>query len=1197
MYKNFTLNFEVRSAHVHKFLLIMRLTVLLLLVAFMQLSASTMAQRVTIVEKNAALEHVLREIRKQSGYSIIYDLDLVLGAKPVDIDVKDVSVQEAVQKSLIAQQLSFSLEGKTIIIRERTLTERIGEAVMADDIKIIVRDSLGRALPGANVYNKTQNKMYITNAKGEATIANIPLNGLVLQISYIGNKPEEIFVDRKNTGPVLVIMRPATAALNEVNVVSTGYQQISRERVAGSYAVISHEEIEKTPAVNLMERLEGKVPGVKFDIKKNTIQVRGVNNYAGSGGLPLIVIDGFPMINPSDQPYLTKTTGAINGNSVISSLNIADIEQITFLKDASATSIWGSRAANGVIVIDTKKGRKTDPALNFSYNFGTSKNPSLSKLKWMSSAQYVDLEQEMVDKGFLVDPATSSSPLYAANNSEATEWMFKVKRGTATVAERDAALAEISSRNGLKQIEDKLLQNAVNQQYNLSYSGGAENSTYYVSGGYTKDVPVFKGNWGQNAFFNANTSTSFLKKRITLRTLFNYQYSKSNYNGAAMDALSTSTTSLRPYDLLVDAAGNSIFRTIIFRQSVADGYTAQGYLPFGYSALDQLNYSNYVSKNNVFRFNAGLNGKITKWLNADVSVSSQRQLGFNATLDELNSYSSRILVNTGTVVTNGKLVYNVPYGGKYTTSNDNSYDTGVRGQLNADFTVKEAHHVNVIAGAEIRETGSGTTNEVRYGYNEDTGGISVVNPTTQYMTLYGYSTTLGNNLSSLLTYRKRYLSYYSNASCAFNNKYFATGSVRFDDYTLLGIDRSKRAKPFWSAGLRWNADKEDFLSSVKWLGNLALRATVGTSGSVPQGGSNITLLSVSGTDSRTGQSVASITSPANTDLGWETTRTFNLGADFSMFGNRVSGAFDVYSKRTSGILASFAYNGTYGWSNLTFNSGTLSGHGYEFLVNADVVRAGMFKWKSSLNFAYTTNLVTEARYENNASTLVGTGNVVAGMPLGSLYVYRWAGLDNKGQSQIYDRNDNIITNTTNLTSAFTKQDLKYAGRLVAPYSGGFQNTFSYGQFEMGVQVTGYFGHVFSKTSIDNYPDYSTYSGVLGRTVDLAYRWRNPGDEATTNVPGLTGVNYNSIIRYKYSDALVRKADNIRLQQLSLGYVVPRRLLPAGVIKALTISANVRNLGIIWRANKDGIDPEYINTANFSGIPPTTSYVFGVNASF
>ncbi|MGN8059868.1 SusC/RagA family TonB-linked outer membrane protein [Pedobacter sp. 22163] len=1199
MYKNFT-SLGLPYRQLRKLLLIMRLTAAILLLALMQLSASTRAQKVSIVEKNAPLERVLKEIRKQSGYDMIYDLSIILDAKPVSINVKQVNVLEAVQKSLTNQGLTFAVDGKTIVITERTVADKLVDIIKDIDVKIMVRDSSGRPLPGANVYNKTINKMHTTDKSGDLIIKDVPANGYVLQINYLGFKGEEIFVDRK-TISYYVTLRQATAVLDEISVVSNGYQKISKERVAGAYTVITSKELEANPAINIMERLEGQVAGVKFDVKGNSVQIRGVNNYAGGIGFPLIVLDGFPLMNASDAATLTKQVGGnAFGNSIISNINIADIEQITFLKDASATSIWGSRAANGVIVIETKKGKKVAPSLNVSYIFGISKNPSIADLHWMNSAQYIDLEQEMVDKGLLVDPASASpaNAIYTPNNSEATEWMFRVKRGTATVAQRDAALAEIGSRDGMAQIEKYLLQNAVNHQYNLSYSGGSESTTYYISGNYTKDTPIYKSNFGENAFVNANTSTDFFNKKITLRALFNYQYSKSQYNAAAVNALSVSTTALRPYELLVDAKGNSIGRNIIIGDALANTMVAQGYLPFTYNTLDELNYSNSVAKNNILRMSAGLNGKIAKWLNADVSISNQRQFGSTYSLDELNSYAGRILVNTYTVLTNGKASNTVNYGGRYITYGNTSSETSLRSQLNSDFTINGKHQFNILAGAEIRETQSDNTSETRYGYNADTRTIATVNPTQQYPTMYGYSQSLGANLSSLISYRKRFLSYYSNASYSFDDKYFVTGSVRFDDYTLLGIDRSKRAVPFWSLGLRWNANKEAFFQDLKWLDAFSVRATLGTSGVVPLAGTNVAIINVSGTDSRTNQSVATIDNPANSDLGWETTKMVNLGIDFGFFKGRLNGSFDVYTKRTTGILASFAYNATYGWSSLFFNSGTLSGNGYEFSINGEMIRAGKFSWKSVLNFGYNTNKVTDLRYSNNASNIAGTTATIEGMPLGSLYTYRWAGLDNKGQSQIYDRNNNIISNTTNLTNAFTKEDLVYVGRRYAPYTTGLNQNFRYGQLELGVRFVGYFGHVFLKNAVTNYPTTSdfAYSGVLGRQGELADRWRKPGDEAFTDVPGITGVNFNSVNRYRFSDALVRNADNIRLQQVSLAYSVPQRFLPRNLVKSVSLSANVRNLGIVWRANKDGIDPEFINTGSFGSVTPTPSYVFGINAT-
>ncbi|MCD0488596.1 SusC/RagA family TonB-linked outer membrane protein [Pedobacter sp. MC2016-14] len=1172
--------------------------------AFINVSASVKGQTINLKVKGMSIEKVFEAIKSQSGYGFWYEKKTLQNAGSVTADMSNASLKSALDDILSKQNLSYTIVDRTIFIKEKekSVIDRIGEYFQNIVITGKVTDEKGVPVSGANVTIKGTTKSVISDSRGMFTII-VPRKGAVLQFKYIGFQTYEYTVVESKM--ITVALKEGLAQLDEVSVVSNGYETISKERAAGAFATISSEQIMSTPSVNLMERLQGKVPGVDFDVRNNTIKIRGVNNYAIGSGSPLIVIDGFPMIAPGDQQRLTTfVSGVSTGNSILSTLNPADIDQITFLKDASAASIWGAAASNGVIVITTKRGRGEIPSINLSYNLGVSQHASLDQLKWMNAAQYIDLEKEMVDKRFLSDPSLvpSYNVVYTKNNSEATEWMYRVTRTpqTATPAQRDAALANLGSRNALGQVEDYLLQNAVNHQLNLSVSGATDVTSYFISGNYTKDNPVYKSNYGSNAFINAMTTSSFFNKKITVRAGINYQFTKARYNGAAVDALSQSETALRPYDLLVDENGNTIQRTNMFYTPVAQAYVNQGYLPFGYNAVDELNYSNSISKTNVIRMLGGVNAKIFNWLDADLSVMGQRSNGKTEGLNELNSYQNRIFLNTGTTIVNGKPFYNVPYGGTASQSQTDNYDTGVRGQLNANVTWKTDHQFNALAGAEIRETGGSNSSVTRYGYDEDTRSIKVVNPTVSYPTIYGYNTTLGNNLSGLSLSRKRFFSYYGNAAYSYKSKYILTGSARVDDYTLLGIDRSKRVNPFWSAAVKWNASKEDFFSSVDWISNLAFRTSYGTSGNIPQGGSNITLLSVSSNvDPRTQQPIASISSPGNSDLGWETTKSFNFGTDFSLFKGRLSSNVDFFSKKSSGILYSLPFNATYGWSSLQFNTATSTGHGYEFGLNGLLIKAKDFHWNSTFNFSYVLSKVTDARFENNASSLAGNSQPVNGLPLGTLFVYRWAGLDNLGQSQIYDKNNNIIKNTTNLLPAnFTREDLVKAGLTYAPYSGGFFNTFRYKGLEASVQMTYYFGHVFLKQSINNYPTYEgAFSGILGRQEDLAYRWRKAGDEASTNVPGLTGITNNSILRYRYSDLLVRKADHIRLQQISLAYNLPLKYLPKNSFKSLTVNASARNLGLIWAANKEGIDPQYINTGNFSNLAPTPNYVFGINASF
>lgn len=1185
-----------------KILLVMKLTTFFLFIALVGVNAKGISQSVTLSGSNIPLEKTFATIRTQTGYLIFCDRNLLKDAQTVTVSAADMPLKQFLDIIFRNQSLQYLIQQQTIFVSRKSLPAILAE-LRPVPVQGHVTDGQGGPLEGATVKLKGSTiRSVITDAKG---YFNITLNvGDVMVITYVGFKTQELTIG--NSTDLTIRLQPAPIAMDEVTVnVSTGYQTISAERATGSYGVVTAKELKEVPANNLMERLEGKVPGVRFDIYKNSIQIRSVNTFTNNTA-PLIVVDGFPMIATGDQQKLTSVpVSSMANGSILSAFNPEDIEQITFLKDAVATSVWGARGANGVIVIQTKHGKKGAPVVSISSTVGISQPAPLSKLNWMSSAQYVDLETEMVNKGFYTDPLASPyyDPLYTTNSSDVAEWLFKVKRGTATQAEADAAIAKISSRSNYSQIQKYLLQNVVNQQHTLSISGGGDNNSYYISGNYNKDVPIYRSNQSRNTFLTANLTNDLFNKRVKLRTGFNYQYAASKINLAALDALSNSSTSLRPYDMLVDDNGNHILRDINFRPEVAAGFVAQGYLPFSYNAIDELNYSNTQNTSNQIRLNAGVNTKITNWMDFDVSGAYQRNINNSTTINDVNSYVGRIFMNTATTIssTTGKPVYNVPYGGSYAMTDANAYDYSLRGQLNFSHSLGQDHHISGLFGSEIRETYNKSYGSTRYGYDKDANSFGTVNPTTPYMTMYGYTTTIGTVTTGISEQKNRYLSYYGNAAYVYKDRYNLSASARFDDYTLLGISRSKRARPFWSAGFKWNAQQEHFMQDFSWLNGLDLRLTYGTGGSVPLSGYNTAVISLNAVDPNTQLPIANITNPANQQLGWETTRTINEGIDLRVFNNRLIVNVDVYQKKSSGILTTLPYDATYGWSSLEYNTGKMKSSGYEFGITGKLLDKKDWAITSTFNFSYNKTRITDNRYNTaTASALVQGGfSALNNYPVGATFVYRSAGLDPAtGQTQIYDRDKNVIKSTTNLTSAFDINDLKYVGVKIAPYQGGFFNTFRYKNFDLGVQMTYYMGHVFLKPSITNYPTFSSFYGTLGRQEDLAYRWKQTGDEAHTDVPGLTNVNNNSITRYKFSDKLVRSADNIRLQQISLGYHFPASMLPKRVFKSLSVSGNVRNLGMIWAKNKEKLDPEYLNAnSNYYSMPPVTSYLFNINASF
>ncbi|QHS63626.1 SusC/RagA family TonB-linked outer membrane protein [Chitinophaga agri] len=1184
----------------------MKLTILLLTVALMGASAKGVSQSVTLSGRNIPLEKTFETIRSQTGYHVFCDLRLLKEAPTVNVSAANMPLTEFLTIIFKDQPLQYLIREQTIFVSKKAsspVKEEQPGAVNAVFVQGIVLDDNENVLYGATVKVKGTERSIINQQDGRFVITvNV---GDVLIISYVGYQTQEVKIS--NSTDLTIRLKRATINIDEINVkVSTGYQTISKERATGAYNVITAEELQDVPAPNILAKLEGKVPGVRFDIRANRIQIRTINTYSVNTA-PLIVIDGFPLIAPNtDQQNLT-TLGSVQSSngSVLSTLNPNDIEQITFLKDAVATSIWGSRGANGVIVIETRKGKKGAPTISLSSTLGVSKPPSFSKLRWMSAAEYVDLEREMYDKGFFTDNTTLPwyFPLQNNNPSEVIEWLFKVKRGTATQAEADAALAAIGQRNNQSQIRKYLLRTAINQQHNLSVSGGGDNNTYYISANFNKDLPIYRSNSAQNTILTGNFTNDLFNKRVKLRTGFNYQYAKSVANIAAVEAMGQSLTSLRPYDMVVDANNQPIRRSITMRPEVNDSLVKLGYLPFTYSPVDELQYGNTTTMLNIIRLNTGLNVKLTNWMNLDVSGMYQRNISNMNTSNQLESYAARTIVNTGTVISPAtrKPVYNVPYGGTVTLTDINAWDYNLRGMLNINYSFNTDHQVTAIAGTEIRQTYAQSYGSVRYGYDPAANSFATVNPTTPFMTMYGWTTTLGTNQTGISEQRNRYLSYFGNAGYTYKNRYNLSGSMRFDDYTLLGLDRSKRAKPFWSAGVKWAAQQEDFMQSFVWLTNLALRATYGTGGSVPLGGSNVPVITLNMTDPSTQLPIASIQNPANQQLGWELTRTTNLGIDIAVLNNRISANVDAYQKKSEGILATFPFNPTYGWSSLSYNTGTMRSHGIETGITAKIADHKNWGITSTFNFAYGKVKVTDSRFNTTlASTIVMGSTILNGYPVGAMFVYRSAGLNPEtGQTRIYDRNDKIIESTTQLTSAFDIHDVKYVGQTSAPYHGGFFNTFRFKGFELGVQMTYYFGHKFLAPSINNYPMFSgDYYGVVGRQEALAHRWRKPGDEAFTDVPGLSNVNFNSITRYRFSDKLVRSADNIRLQQISLAYNFPAGILPKGVFRSLSVSGSARNLGLIWTKNKEGYDPEYLNaSANYYSMPPVTSYLFNINVSF
>lgn len=1168
-----------------------------------------------LAQEQITLQRALTEIQKVYGTKFSYQADLINNVK-VSLKLPLLAsepVENVLKRVLYPNKMLFLYvqENYYTIIRDTREDEQQQEAARQNipepnyrTISGKVTDEKGRPLIGVTVFPEGMavRQGVISSSDGSYNLRLLgPADAIVF--TYVGMQPKKIALGKSNV--INATLYSEQNMLEEVAVVSTGYAKIPKERATGAYGVISAKEMKEVPSVNLLEKLEGLTPGLDVDLRNNTISIRGKNSFGlGTSVSPLIVIDGFPVMDNEDRrpalSYLASGNGT-SGSAILNRFNPDDIESITVLKDAAAASIWGAKAANGVIVIETKKGKNTAPVISFGTNLSISAPADLNNIKAMNSAQYIDLERELKDLGFIADPA--EKPSWASFNSnrpqsEALEWMFKVDRGTATAAERDAALAALGQIDNRSQIRDLLLQRAVSQQYNLSLSGGASKSSYYLSTNYTKDIPVFRGNKAESFFVNSNLNSKLFNDRLDLSFGLNYNYSNSVNNPAALDAMGLGEKGLRPYQLLRDANGNNISRAIRYRDEVVQDFMNKGYLSWRYSALDELDKTDYNLQSNQLRFNVGADTKIIDGVNFVVSGMLQRNIEETNNVDMVDSYGVRDMLNYATTLdkSSGKLVTGIPYGGVLGLSNYNGWEYSLRSQVNVDRNIGDLLNIAFLGGAEIRQNRHQYSSQQRYGFNEDIYQDRIVNPTVPYDNVDGWQSTLTYN-NTLRKNISRALSYYSNIGLSFlNGRYVASGSLRFDDFTITGASRNQRAKPLWSAGFKWNAKMEPFVKDLNWLSALNFRLTYGVAGTLPTGSGSVVKINTS-LDNLTNETTAEIESPANTQISWEKVKSFNFGVDFGILNNRLAFNIDAYAKRTSDILYNLPYNSTYGWTMLQFNSASMKSHGFELGMRANVISHKNYSWNSVFNFSYNTNEVTDNRFKKNT-----TGNIInsslptVGLPMDYVYAYRWAGLDEKGQSRIFNKNGETL-NANVGNNQLTSDDLVYMGRATAPYFGGFNNDFRFRQFTMGVRISYAMGNVIRKPSVESYPDYSPYQGAIGMQSDLALRWKQAGDEKFTNVPGLKDISFNSLNRYKNADILMISGSYIRLQQISLGYIATTELLKRTPFKSASINASVRNLGLLWRKNKYGVDPLYMASTNYNNLAPAKAFFISINTSF
>ena len=1032
----------------------------------------------------------------------------------------------------------------------------------------------GKALSGVYITTTDLKASAITDSLGHFRIT-VPQETAVLQVSHIGYARKTVYVPQDGS-QLTIYLEQETVAIGEV-VVSTGYQTLSKDKTPGSYSVIDNRLLNRSVSTDILSRLEDIAPALLFDRRFNgspSLSIRGQSTIS-SDESPLIVVDNFPYEGDIDN---------INPN---------DIESITLLKDAAAASIWGVRAGNGVIVITTKRGRQGQaPTIGFNANVTIGEKPDLFySPQFLNASDFIDVEQSLFDQdyyswmeGYYTHPAMSP----------VVQLLIAQRDGLISSDETEAQMNEYRSRDVRRDFDKYFYQTSVNRQYSLSLNGGSTNMDYYLGAGLDRNDEALVRNGLNRVTFNSMLTYRPVEA-LELSSGISYSHSKQTWNNSGMASVTSGGTyGLYPYARLADDNGNPLAIVRDYNTNFVSQAEDNSLLDWSYRPLQDLRANDYTSATDALRINSGLKYRLTDWLNVEGRYQYERENNHIRHLQSTDMYFTRNLVNKYTYTDgDGFLQFPVPRGGILDNSDTDIDSHSGRLQLNFNKDWTGGHHLAVLAGGEIRQARTKGISSRVYGYNDELLTFSSVDYVSEFLlNPDGYTDRIpdGSSLSEL-TDRNR--SYYGNLSYTYRGRYMLSGSARKDESNLFGVDANNKGVPLWSAGAGWLLSQEEFYPFASWLPVLKLRTTYGYSGNVNK---SLTAYATGYyySNSDTDLPYVQILTPPNPNLRWEKVRMVNFGVDFESKNRVFSGSIEYYRKRGLDLIGRSSLDPTVGYmvggrNEFIGNNSALKGQGVDIQLTLNKT-FGPLHWTSRLYYSHQTNEITRYDYESSSvsSYFSNVPMPVPGNPRYSIYSLRWAGLTPEtGDPQIYMGGE-ITSDYSDIASNLTLDDLVCEGSALPTSYGSLRQDFRLGDFSIGVNISYKFGYYFRRPSLS----YSALFNAWTGHEEFSRRWQSPGDELHTDVPSMPVVGSNSYRDNVYANAgiNVEKGDHVRLRDINLSYDLLRCKHPWLPFDKVSLYGYINNIGIIWRAGKSGLDPDYI----YQSYPPSRTYSLGIN---
>lgn len=1186
-----------------KSLLLMKLPVFFLTVAFLHVSTKGVSQNVTFSGKNVSLESVFPVVEQQTGYLFLYQESDLSRAKPVTVQAIKKPLLQFLEDIFRNQPVKYLIKSKTISISPAADTA-LPHLLSNNSLHLIhgvVHNEKGEAIAGASIVVKGIKSGVSAGADGAFNI--YVEQGNTLLITSIGYEPAEYKItpavaasfDQSSTRALTINLKHVVSKLGEVEVVvNTGYQRIRPEQSTGAVSQISTKEYESRISTNFIDGLVNRLPGLMINNNVNFVSnggassrslfnIRGISTMSANQN-PLIVVDGYP----------TELT--------IDMIDPNEIKSVTILKDAAAATVYGVRASNGVIVIERKQASQGKPRFAFRATAGITPKEDYSRYRWADNASSIVTNYEKNIYSTSINNGTWGQLATASAGTVARPKTYYILAQAAakmiTPDQTTSAFADLENYDNAADYRRLFLRPALTQTYNFNVSGGTGNALYYITANYTRNRLSEIKNDNDRMLLSGRTTLK-LSRRLSLELTTDYQ--EQNLKTAPVPDLNA----VSPYEHFQDVNGNPSFVT---GKGISPSYND---VLMSHGLSDMLQYP-LIDVNEINSKKHTVNNRITANFNYVIGAGFDLSFGgiYETSRSDLREYDTeqssvaRGYINSYVSLnTDGTLKYNIPKGGFLRQQTDNTSSYTARAQLNYNKRINGLHSINAILGAEMRSVISKGNMASYFGYNDETlqqqpvdyaaittaairGAFQLGSPLqNQYPDYFGQQYT-----------EDRFLSGYTNIVYAFKNTYSVTGSMRIDQSNLFGTNPKYKYKPLWSVGAAWNIDQENFMEEVNWVKQLKLRLAYGFNGNVakmslPQVIAESTLNTYTSPSSPSLRLLAY----ANSSLRWEQTNSFNLGLDYHIF-KHITGTVDYYKKKSTDLLGDAQIDPTIGTSPSLINRATINNNGVEVSLHADWIATKNLNWNTGFVISRNTSKVLDVYQKTDFSpqTLNSLG-YVKGYPVGAMFAYRYAGLDTAGYPLIentngktYRTNDSRSGSPTgDLMASDTSGVSRYMGSSIPTINAGLSNRVDIGNFYIFCMINYYGGF---KVRVPR-PNPSVNRPLEGAE---SY-WKKKGDEQTTDVMGLAAFSSAySNNAYNFADKYVVNGDYITLGDLTVSYSLDNsRFIKRAGFTHFEIKCQASN---IWTVGLNSYNYS-MATNGYQKSYITPSYTFAVFANF